>query len=347
MKTRSLVAFTAVAALTVASCGGGSGTLSEDDFVELMADICADAERGLDRLDAPADLAGLESFSQDASEVLTETSERLSKLKAPDDFAVDFDNFVANIDDQIDALDDLEAAGRNDNDAAAEAAFVLLGDLNVERSQLGEDLGVDECVNDDETTTSDPVATEAATTVPADTVPLTLPPTLPPQTAAPDTTPVETVPIETIPSNGQLFTVVDLSTVFVAPEDFTLVNSEPAAAQAFIDIVASVPALNEGVLEMGVGVLLDATGTPVATIVAGIAIGDAMPGEWKDLLCGTVGTLRTSASGYIGITCPGAPDTGVSDIFTLTTEDLGLTVASLIEGLPADVVADAFFEANL
>jgi hypothetical protein len=279
--------------------------------------------------------------------VLTKTRDRLSDVKAPDDLQADFTDFVANIDDQIDALDDLEAAGKSDDQADADKVFTTLTELNDERGQLGEDLDVDECTNNDQTTTTDPVATEAATTLPAATVPLTLPPTLPPATAPPVTTPVTTAAVETVPSNGQLFNVVDLTTIFAAPEGFTLVESDPAAAQAFIDIVAAVPQLNEGVLEMGVGVLLDETGAAIATIVVGIAIGDNMPAEWKDILCGTDGVLRTSANGYTGITCPGAPGTGVSDIFTLTTDDLGLSVASLVDGLTADLVADAFFEANL
>lgn len=350
MKSRSFVAFTAVAALAATSCGGGSGTLSAEDFADVMSDICADAERGLVDLQAPDDVAGLESFARDASEVLTATRDRLADVKAPDGVDADFTNFVANIDDQIDALDDLEAAGKNDDEAAAEEVFTTMGDLNDERDQLAQELGVDGCTNDDETATSDPPATEAATTDPVATVAtvaLTLPPTVPPATASPDTTPVDTVPSETAPSSGQSFAVVDLTTSFVAPPNFTLVNSDPAAAQAFIDIVAAVPQLNKGVLEMGVGVLLDDTGTAIATIVVGIAIGDNMPGEWKDILCGTDGTLRTSADGYTGITCPGAAGSGVTDIFTLTEADLGLSIASLVDGLPADLVADAFFEANL
>ena len=141
--------------------------------------------------------------------------------------------------------------------------------------------------------------------------------------------------------------MVDLTTVFVAPEGFTLVNSDPAAAQSFVDIVASIPELNGGISEMGVGVLLDDTGTAISTIVVGVASTDAMPAQWKDLLCGVDGTLRTSGSGYTGIVCPGAPGTGVSEIFTLTEGDLGLSVATLVAGIPADLVADAFFEANI
>lgn len=345
MKKRSLAAVAAAAVLGLAACGGGidaPSTMSEDDFVDELGDICSDTERDLDRIDEPADLAGLEDAAAEAIEVLTETQERLAELVPPEDLANDFDDFVDNVDDQLKALADLEEAGRDGDEAAANEVSAELGELSQRRSDLGDDLGVDECVNDDEPTDTTVAATDAATTVPPTAAPLTLPATVPPQTAPPATAP----PATAAPS-GPAFQVVDLTTIFVAPEGFGLVNSDPAAAQTFVDIVASVPELNSGISEMGVGVLVDDTGSAIATIVVGVATSDAMPVQWKDLLCGADGVLRTSGSGYTGIACAGAPDTGVSEIFTLTEGDLGLSVATLIPGIPADLVADAFFEANI
>jgi hypothetical protein len=70
-----------------------------------------------------------------------------------------------------------------------------------------------------------------------------------------------------------------------------------------------------------------------------------MPGQWKDILC-VNGILRTSGTGFTGIACEGEAGSNVAEIFTMTEGDLGLSVASLVEGLPADLVVDAFFEAN-
>jgi hypothetical protein len=348
MKTRTLVAVATAAAFAVAACGSdGPSTLSDEDFVEQMGDICSDTERELDRIDEPQALGDLDETAGEAIEVLTDTRERLSDIEPPEDLAADFDDFLENVDDQLAALADLQQAGADEDGEAVDAASADLGQLSQRRSDLGEELGVDECVNDDEST--DPTTPAADTTVPVDTAPLTLPPTVAP-TVPPETVPAETVPAETAPAtsppSGQGFTMVDLTTIFVAPEGFTLVQSDPVAAQPFIDIVASVPELNTGIEEMGVGVLLDdEDGTAVATIVVGVAIGDAMPGQWKDILC-VNGVLRTSASGFTGITCPGPPGSNVADIFTMTEGDLGLSVATLIADLPADLVVDAFFEAN-
>jgi hypothetical protein len=349
MKIRSIAALAAAGVLGLAACGGGidgPSSMSEDDFIEEVGDICSDTERDLDRIDEPATIADLEDAAAEAIEVLTDTRERLGEIVPPADLADDFADFIDNVDDQLDALADLEAAGKDEDEEAANEVSAELGELSQRRSDLADDLGVDECVNDEEPTDTtpptDPPSADPATTVPPTVTPLTLPVTLPPQTVPP-----ATAPPATVAPTGPLFDVVDLSTIFVAPEGFTLINSDPAAAQSFIDIVASVPELNNGISEMGVGVLVDDTGDAISTIVVGVASTDSMPAQWKDLLCGVEGTLRTSGSGYTGIVCPGAPGTGVSEIFTLTEGDLGLSVATLVAGVPADLVADAFFEANI
>ena len=191
-------------------------------------------------------------------------------------------------------------------------------------------------------------APAATTAAPAETTttapPLTLPPTLPPTLPSQTTLPVVTAPPV---ATGALFNVTSLVDIFNAPAGFSIVDSDPQSTQAFVDVVAAVPALNEGIAEMGVGVLIDnADGTAIATLVVGIAISDSMPAEWKDLLCGTSGVLQTSDQGFTGIQCPGTPGTGVSDIFTLTEGDIGVSIASVIQGIPAAAVADAFFTAN-
>jgi hypothetical protein len=353
MKFRSVVAVASVAALVLVGCGGDEPAgLSDADFADEVADICSDTERELDRIDEPEGLAEVDDAAADAIEVLTDTRRRLAEIDAPSGAADDFEELVENVDDQLAAVEDLQRAAADNDEPAAELAAEELSTLNQRRSDLGQALGIDDCVNDDDEPT-DPPSTVADTE-------LTLPATLPPQTAAPETappatespatappetTPATTMPPATVPANGQLFTVVDLTTVFVAPDGFTLVDSEAAAKQPFIDIVASVPELNSGIEEMGVGVLLNDSGEAVATLVVGVAVGDAMPAQWKDIIC-TSGPLRTSANGFTGIVCQGEPGSDVYEFFTLTQDDLGLSVASLIEGVPADLIIDAFFEAN-
>ncbi|MGE0140115.1 MAG: hypothetical protein AB7R77_20065 [Ilumatobacteraceae bacterium] len=357
MKLRSLVAVATVATVSLTACGGGSSN-SNDDFVGELADICDDTNDDMDAIDAgDGSFEALAAGADEAIELLTDTRARLSDLEAPDGLDGELEDFIAVVDDQIDAFGDFRQAARDQDDAALQAASDDLDELTAEGRELSDELGVPDCVAPEDATTDttdttepgDTVApestavppTEAPSTTTAETVPLTLPPTV-----APTTAPPATQPATTAPSNGQLFSVVDLTTLFLAPQGFSLVNSDPAATQSFIDIVASIPELNTGIQEMGVGVLLDdQSQTAVATIVVGVAIGDAMPAQWKDMLCAT-GVLRTSEAGYTGVACPGDPESSVYDIFTMTEGDTGLSVVSVVEGIPADLVVDAFFEAN-
>ena len=350
MNMRTLAAGLALGGLALTACGGGeSATMGEDRFLDEVTEICDDAMRDLERIDAPADAAETERFAQDVAEVYTEAQDRLAELSAPDEFSRDFADFADVIDDQIKAFGDLEDAGKGDDDAAIAKAFERIVDRNADQAEIAAELGVDECAP-----TADPITdatTDATTDASTGSTPaapvttagpaLTLPPTVPPVVTASPVATTAPTPV------GAQFSVVDLNTIFSAPEGFTLRASEPGSAQGFVDLVASVPALNEGLSEIGVGVLADNdTGDAIATIVVGIAIGDAMPAEWKSLLCGDQGQLRTSGEGILGIACAGTPDTNVFDIFTLTEGDTGVSVASVVDGISADLVADAFFSAN-
>ena len=347
MRIRTAMAAAAVTALMITACGGSDGgsTLSQSDFEDTLADACDRAQTKLEKIDEPQDAADVEEFAQDAAAVYTDLKERLADINPPDDAANDFSDFQ-------DVIDDLEDAGKDEDESKINKALERITKRNEDQAQIADDLGVDECApptaaepvdttpNTDATTTAAPVETTTATTAP----PLTLPPTLPPTVPSQTTLPVVTAPPV---ATGALFNVTSLVGIFDAPSGFSIVDSDAQSTQAFVDVVASVPALNEGIAEMGVGVLLDdATGLAVATIVVGIAISDSMPADWKDLLCGTSGVLQTSDDGFTGVACPGTPGTGVSEIFTLTEGDIGVSIASVLEGIPAATVADAFFAAN-
>ena len=70
MRTRSITAFVAAVSLALVACGGGDGggSLSEDDFVDELADICGDVSKDLDRIEFPAD-EDYEAFAKDVLEV--------------------------------------------------------------------------------------------------------------------------------------------------------------------------------------------------------------------------------------------------------------------------------------
>lgn len=348
MRTRSITSFVALAALALGACGGGeeSKALSEDDFVDALSDVCDDAQQDLDRLEFPTD-GDFGDFADDARKVFERTVEDAKAIRPPDDLSKDYEDLVANWEDQLDLIDDL---GKADGDEEAGKVLDKLGKLSDEQSEIARDLDVDACdpnagdSGDDptETTVADTTpATSAAPTVPPTTAaPITLPQTVPP-TAPPATAPPATQP----PVSGDPWTVVDLTTIFNAPEGFYFNPTTPT--DGTLDAIRALPELNNDLLEFGVATLVSsATNEEIADIWVGVSRDDSMPGDWKTLDCPDGGDLRTSGDGIPGIVCLGAIDSPTWEIFTATVGDYGISIYTLVPDIPGDLVADAFLEAN-
>ncbi len=340
MRTRSITSVVAVVSLLLAACGGDGGdALSEDDFLNSLTDLCSDVQRDLERLDPPADPADASTFADDALAVYNDAIAKLQDISAPDSLSKDYGDFLDNIEDQIKRFEDLSDAKGSDEVTNAFDKLLALVD---EQSQIARDLDAPDCDPND----GDDTTTTVAETAPA-TTPLTTPPTAPPITlpitVAPVTTP-ETVPATEQPAATK-FTVVDLTTIFIAPDGFYLVPTTPT--DATLELIASKPELNEKLLEIGVATLMDSSdNTAVADIWVGVSRTDSMPADWKTLDCPDGGDLRTSANGLPGIICFGAADSPVWEIFTATVNDVGISVYTLVSDVPGDLVADAFLAAN-
>ena len=343
---RQVAAATAAVVLALSACGGSSGpsALSEDDFLNTLADVCSGAQKDLERVDPPTDAADTERFADDVSEIYVDVQTELKTIVPPDDYSRDFGKLTDVIDTAIDTLGDLAKAGKNEDPGKIESLIADLVDLSEDQVGIADDLGVDECAPDG-TATPSPATTIAATlppaTVPETTVapaPLTLPPTLPPATAPP----VATDP----PTTGQLFSVMDLATVYFAPEGFSFVSKTPD--QATLDAV-SASDLNILMDRFGVATLVNDSGTEVADVWIGVALLDnpGMPASWKDLDCGLDGVLRQSEGGILGIVCPAAAASPFYEIFTATSGGIGISVYTRLPNIGGDLVADAVLEANL
>lgn len=352
MRTRSISALMAATALALAACGGGDdggSALSEDDLVDELTDICEDAQRDLQRLDDPTE-DNYDDVGADAAKVYEDVLEQLRALTPPEDLARDFGDFVDNIAEQLEQAEALADAG---DFGEAEDALNEIADLAADQSELAQDLDVEACdpfaggdePDDPATTTTEviaaPTTTVAATLPPTTAPPLTLPATVPP-TAPPATAPPATAAPQPA---GDLWTVVDLTTIFVAPNGFFLQATNPS--DGTLDLIRSLPDLNEQLLEFGVATLVDASdNTEIADIWVGVSRTDAMPADWKDLDCPDGGQLRTSANGLPGIVCFGAADSPTWEIFTATVGDVGISIYTLVPDVPGDLVADAFLAAN-
>lgn len=344
MRTRSITAFAAAVSLALVACGGGDGggSLSEDDFVDELADICGDVSKDLDRIEFPAD-EDYEAFAKDVLEVYQDALGRLGEINAPESLAKDYEDFIAVLEDQVDEIEQLGKA--SDGDEALQS-FDQMTKLSDEQSEIAQDLDVAECDPNDGADTATTVAETTPATTPATTAaPIALPTTVVP--VVPETTPATapaTAPV-TEPPAGPRFEILDLTARFIAPDGFYLEAGTPT--QGTLDLIASMPELNEKLLSIGVATLKDSSdNSDVADIWLGISRTDSMPVDWKTLDCPDGGDLRESGDGILGIVCLGALDSPVWEIFTATDADVGISVYTLLPDVPGDLVADAFLAAN-
>jgi hypothetical protein len=172
VRRRSLAGLVAIGATAfIAGCGGGSDSLSADDFRSQADAVCADSEREIDALTDPTSNDQVLAYLRAALPVQQAQLDRLRELDPPEELQDDFDSAVGLLEQQIDAADaaaDRIEAGEDPEAVLTEAGpnIESLGDQADERAQA---LGLTVCGQDDEdegttaTTPEDP-ATAPATT---------------------------------------------------------------------------------------------------------------------------------------------------------------------------------------
>jgi hypothetical protein len=332
------------------------------------------------------DFDAIEDFAQDSLKVFEKAKEDLAEIEAPEDVEEDFEAYKALVDDQIEGLGDLEnAAQAEDTDEISEIGENLQG-IAEDAGERADDFGVDECKPESATETTDPVDSTPGSAGPDSTPVLTLPPTLPPETTtettlAPETTPPPattvapvTLPPVTLPPGTAppatpaptaapatdppntgpapvLFDIMDLPARFNAFPPFTLGPPTAEGEANFIQIVADEPILNIAIDEMGVAVIFDETGDAVATIVVGFSINTdlGMPNEWKNMICDPdIAVFHTTRGGTLGVKCDffDDPDNPLFEVFSATTSEVGLTIATLTPFVTLDELVDGFLAAN-
>jgi hypothetical protein len=151
----------------LAACGGGDGsTLSEDDFLDAVNEICDDVEAELDSLGEPADMADLATMGEDAKAIVEDAIAELDELDVPDDLADDFDGWLDVKKDQYELYDEVIAAAEDEDDAALQTVGAQLQELDAESDELAAGLDLDDCITDedDQSATTDVPATEVPTT---------------------------------------------------------------------------------------------------------------------------------------------------------------------------------------
>lgn len=348
---RKQIAIGALIALssTLVACGGGGGSaLSEDDFLDELDDICADVARDLDDLDAPSegDFGELEDFAEEAVEILQDGVERLGEISPPDDLLDGFDDLVDAAEDQLAAANDLVEAAADEDEDAIEEIYGDLESASTDFNEAADDLGADDCIDEEEPATTDPPTTDGTapgTTGgrPASTAPVVSAPrnTEPPLTMPPATAPVGSV------------SELDVLNEFVPPIDYTFEALAAGTLDDLIDQISSNPDLGPVTSEFGAATVVDESGQYVATLFIlytspdfELADDDAAADAWLDLVAEEeVSSMEyTTANGVFGYLSDFGDGTGA---FGTILGSFGIAVFG-DEGFDIDGVVDGLISAN-
>jgi hypothetical protein len=135
------------AVFALSACGGDD----KDDFVSDADDICKEAEDKVDELDRPSTVDEVPAYVDEANEIGEDTKAELEDLDPPTDVEDDFNNFLDNVDEGIELLEELKAAAeRGDEQAIAEFDDdPRVNELNEENEQIAEDIGFEQCGRED------------------------------------------------------------------------------------------------------------------------------------------------------------------------------------------------------
>ncbi len=253
------------------ACGGGASSLSEDDFIDELNDLCSDVRDDLEDIDIPdrQDFREVEDFAEEAIEILEDGIASLEEIAPPSDLEDDYDDLIAAAEDQLAAAQDLAEAAADEDQDAVDDAFADLFSSNADFADVGADLDADDCsVGTEEPSTTDAPTTDPSVpettdgTVPPTTVPATTGTTAPPVTEPVVTMPVNTEPPMTMPSvtSGPTGSVTELDIVgfFAPPPGYTFEASSQFVE--YVDSIANDPALGPVSSALGVVNVIDGSG---------------------------------------------------------------------------------------
>jgi hypothetical protein len=242
MNKRMVVSVSMTLALFLTACGGSSAAPSTADFSSQLDDVCRTIGRGIGNLDTPKSLDDVGSNASDASALYEDGLNDLKKLKIPtgdQEFAGDVKDLIASFEDQLDTLDAIAKAAKENDQDGVDTKISKLSDQAADSNDLADSLDVSRCQ-------LDPVfdaATTTTTTTTTTDVPFTLPvETVPADTFPPDTIPLDTAPFDSAPPDTNK--VIE-STADLVPfgDTYTFQNAPDDAIAGFRSLLDAAPSM--------------------------------------------------------------------------------------------------------
>jgi hypothetical protein len=140
----ALVATLATTAL--AGCGGGgSESLSADEFRQQADAVCKEFEQKLDDLGTPSSADELGSFVDKAIPIIEDGNDALADLEPPEELAADWNRALELQNENLGVARDLQDAIHDNDLAKAQELVTKLDETDAESTALARKIGLEEC----------------------------------------------------------------------------------------------------------------------------------------------------------------------------------------------------------
>lgn len=337
MRKRVVVSIAMAVALATSSCGGKNEGPTTAGYSDQLAGVCRTINRGIAGLDAPTSLDDVRSNATEASTLYEDGLSELKKLKIPTSdkaFSDDVNDLITSFEDQLDSLDAIAKAARENDQDAVDERMSDLTDQASESNDLADSLDISRCQLDPVFITVETVPTTEPT------VPLTLPIA----TVPAETVPAETVPVDTTPITNK---VVLSSSDLVPLGDYSFADAPSEAINGFQTLLELAPSMAAQSGSLGGVDVVDSAGQTMGRVFVFVSDTSPLtPGSLEEVtpfITGSVPTTPANLSGLDGVTWTDDDGTvnflvGVGAdmlwVFAPSADLLGSTVQDFVESIP-------------
>jgi hypothetical protein len=132
--------------VAAAGCTGEGG----GDFAGEANALCADYDDRIAAIETPGDLADLAASAEEIAVLIEEGTAALRELEPPEDLAARFEEWLALNDEAAENAREISAAAEDGDQERIVDLAELAGQNEAEADALAEELGLDECLVEEE-----------------------------------------------------------------------------------------------------------------------------------------------------------------------------------------------------
>jgi hypothetical protein len=131
--------------LAVAGCGGGSKTLSKEEYASKLNQICADYNKTVTRIGRPTSPAELASKGKMLIAEFDKALAKVNALEPPSAIEADVERFVAEYRRLRELVSRIVAAAKQNDTASVVGLAMQASPLDRDTARLGKKLGAPAC----------------------------------------------------------------------------------------------------------------------------------------------------------------------------------------------------------